>query len=205
MWGHRGSRGFGVGVQSQLCSRPPSCYMYLYVNTTALELEQNLTRLQELRERVRNGTGETGAPRHPWHLTILEALLPGTPKSPSPHALGSTGAPQKLHQRSPCRFLRRKFFLFRRSALMTLIALRNLALGRPAPERLAQEVAFASWRGEEEEPHSHPGSSIPSPPHPSSPKSFPHSHCPRAHCCLVLHFPHTFSPSLLPHPLSLTP
>lgn len=34
---------------------------------------------------------------------------------------------------------------------MTLIALRNLALGRPAPERLAQEVAFASWRGEEEE------------------------------------------------------
>lgn len=33
---------------------------------------------------------------------------------------------------------------------MTLIALRNLALGRPSPERLAQEVAFASWRGEEE-------------------------------------------------------
>ncbi|NWV61456.1 VKGC carboxylase, partial [Malurus elegans] len=74
------------------------------------------------------------------------------------------------------RFFRRKFFLFRRrsvpkppspcppvvprapiahrcpcSALMTLIALRNLALGRPSPERLAQEVAFASWRGEEEE------------------------------------------------------
>ncbi|NXT63061.1 VKGC carboxylase, partial [Chaetops frenatus] len=43
------------------------------------------------------------------------------------------------------RFLRRKFFLFRRRAL------RNLALGRPAPERLAQEVAFANWRGEEEE------------------------------------------------------
>ncbi|NXS11738.1 VKGC carboxylase, partial [Neodrepanis coruscans] len=49
------------------------------------------------------------------------------------------------------RFLRRKFFLFRRSALMTLIALRNLALGRPDPQRLAQEVAFASWRGEGEE------------------------------------------------------
>ncbi|NXN81192.1 VKGC carboxylase, partial [Bombycilla garrulus] len=49
------------------------------------------------------------------------------------------------------RFVRRKFFLFRRSALMTLLALRNLALGRPSPERLAQEVAFASWRGEEEE------------------------------------------------------
>lgn len=37
-----------------------------------------------------------------------------------------------------------------RSALMTLIALRNLALGRPAPERLAQEVTYANWRGEEE-------------------------------------------------------
>ncbi|NWR03152.1 VKGC carboxylase, partial [Paradoxornis webbianus] len=48
------------------------------------------------------------------------------------------------------RFLRRKFFIFRRSALMTLIALRNLALGRPSPERLAQEVTFANWRGEEE-------------------------------------------------------
>lgn len=43
-------------------SPEPSCYMYLYVNTTALELERNLTRLRELRERVRNGTGETGGP-----------------------------------------------------------------------------------------------------------------------------------------------
>lgn len=43
--------------------------MYLYVNTTALELERNLTRLQELQERVRNGTGEGG----------------GTPKCRPPH------------------------------------------------------------------------------------------------------------------------
>ncbi|NXW94213.1 VKGC carboxylase, partial [Alopecoenas beccarii] len=49
------------------------------------------------------------------------------------------------------RFLRRKFHLFRRSALMTLISLRNLALGRPPPEQLAREVTFANWRGEEEE------------------------------------------------------
>nr|XP_047911705.1 vitamin K-dependent gamma-carboxylase [Anser cygnoides] len=53
---------------------------------------------------------------------------------------------QRLH-----RFLRRKYYLFRRSALMTLISLRNLALGRPPLEQLAQEVAFANWRGEEEE------------------------------------------------------
>ncbi|NXM93946.1 VKGC carboxylase, partial [Sylvia borin] len=43
-------------------SPEPSCYMYLYVNTTALELEQNLTRLQELRERVRNGTEQSPLP-----------------------------------------------------------------------------------------------------------------------------------------------
>ncbi|NXI67226.1 VKGC carboxylase, partial [Anseranas semipalmata] len=38
-----------------------------------------------------------------------------------------------------------------RSALMTCISLRNLALGRPPLEQLAREVAFANWRGEEEE------------------------------------------------------
>ncbi|NXT91350.1 VKGC carboxylase, partial [Anhinga rufa] len=52
---------------------------------------------------------------------------------------------QRLH-----RFLRKKFYLFRRSTLMTCISLRNLALGRPPLEQLAQEVAFANWRGEEE-------------------------------------------------------
>ncbi|MGH0130569.1 UNVERIFIED_CONTAM: hypothetical protein FKN15_015420 [Acipenser sinensis] len=34
----------------------PSCFMYIYVNTTEMALEQNLTRLYELQERVRNGT-----------------------------------------------------------------------------------------------------------------------------------------------------
>ncbi|NXF58240.1 VKGC carboxylase, partial [Ciccaba nigrolineata] len=56
------------------------------------------------------------------------------------------GLAQRLH-----RFLRKKFYLFRRSALMTAISLRNLALGRPPLQQLAQEVAFANWRGEEEE------------------------------------------------------
>lgn len=80
------------------------------------------------------------------------------------------------------RFLQRKFFIFRRrsvpkplcplvprcprapvahrcprSALMTLIALRNLVLGRPSPERLAQEVTFANWRGEETWPETSGG------------------------------------------------
>ncbi|KAH0623006.1 hypothetical protein JD844_030891 [Phrynosoma platyrhinos] len=38
-------------------SQEPSCYMYIYVNTTEAALEQNFTRLQELREKVQNGTG----------------------------------------------------------------------------------------------------------------------------------------------------
>lgn len=85
-------------------SAEPSCYMYLYVNTTARALEHNLTRLQELRDRLRLR-----------------------------------------------RFLRRKLHLFRRSVLMTCISLRNLAVGRPPPQRLAQELAFADWRPAEEE------------------------------------------------------
>ncbi|KFO65118.1 Vitamin K-dependent gamma-carboxylase, partial [Corvus brachyrhynchos] len=43
-------------------SPEPSCYMYLYVNTTALQLERNLTQLRELRERVRNGTEQSPLP-----------------------------------------------------------------------------------------------------------------------------------------------
>ncbi|XP_016159023.1 PREDICTED: vitamin K-dependent gamma-carboxylase [Ficedula albicollis] len=136
-------------------SPEPSCYMYLYVNTTALELERNLTRLRELRERVRNGTEQSPLP--PELRPLLGEPLPtGVPLDPvvslflrreqrEQRRERESGLAQRLQ-----RFLRRKFFLFRRSALMTLIALRNLALGRPSPERLAREVAFASWRGEEE-------------------------------------------------------
>lgn len=32
--------------------------MYIYVNTTEVALEQDLAHLQELKERVENGTGE---------------------------------------------------------------------------------------------------------------------------------------------------
>ncbi|NXC02341.1 VKGC carboxylase, partial [Orthonyx spaldingii] len=132
-------------------SAEPSCYMYLYVNTTALQLERNLTRLRELRERVRNGTEQSPLP--PELRPILGEPLPaGVPLDPVVSLFLRREQREQRRERdsSPAqrlrRFLRRKFFLFRRSALMTLIALRNLALGRPAPERLAQEVAFASWR-----------------------------------------------------------
>lgn len=39
-------------------SEEPSCYMYVYVNTTEVALQQNFTKLLELQERVRNGTGD---------------------------------------------------------------------------------------------------------------------------------------------------
>lgn len=63
-------------------SPEPSCYMYLYVNTTALELEQNLTRLWELRERARNGTGEGGGTPN------TQYLIPGDPRTPDTSHLG---------------------------------------------------------------------------------------------------------------------
>lgn len=39
-------------------SEAPSCYMYVYVNTTEAALQENFTKLFELQERIRNGTGE---------------------------------------------------------------------------------------------------------------------------------------------------
>lgn len=36
--------------------------MYVYVNTTESALQQNFTKLFELQERIRNGTGETIVP-----------------------------------------------------------------------------------------------------------------------------------------------
>ncbi|NXF56278.1 VKGC carboxylase, partial [Oceanites oceanicus] len=134
-------------------SAEPSCYMYLYVNTTALALERNLTRLQELRERVRNGTEKEPLP--PELRPILgEPLAAGAVADPVVTAFlrrqrrleeqsrrREAGLAQRL-----LRFLRKKFYLFRRSALMTCISLRNLALGRPPLQQLAQEVAFANWR-----------------------------------------------------------
>lgn len=39
-------------------SEGPSCYMYIYVNTTEAALQRNFTKLFELQERVRNGTGQ---------------------------------------------------------------------------------------------------------------------------------------------------
>ncbi|KAM6203042.1 vitamin K-dependent gamma-carboxylase [Rhynchocyon petersi] len=134
-------------------SSSPSCYMYIYVNTTELTLEQELAHLQELKEKVENGS-ETG-PLPPE----LESLLKGEVKGglePTPlvqtflrrqHRLQEIERRRNtpFHERF-LRFLLRKFYLFRRSFLMTRISLRNLALGRPSLEQLAQEVTYANLR-----------------------------------------------------------
>ncbi|XP_075300670.1 vitamin K-dependent gamma-carboxylase [Opisthocomus hoazin] len=139
-------------------SPEPSCYMYLYVNTTALALERELTRLQELRDRVRNGTAKEPLPPELRPILgeppaagvaldpVVSAFLRRERRLEERNRRREAGLAQRLH-----RFLRKKFYLFRRSILMTCISLRNLALGRPPPQQLAREVAFADWRGEEEE------------------------------------------------------
>lgn len=38
--------------------------MYVYVNTTEAALQQNFTKLSELQERIRNGTGEMFIPKN---------------------------------------------------------------------------------------------------------------------------------------------
>ncbi|XP_027766082.1 vitamin K-dependent gamma-carboxylase [Empidonax traillii] len=100
-------------------SPEPSCYMYLYVNTTALQLEQNLTRLRDLRDRVRNGTEQSPLP--PELRPILGEPLPaGAPLDPLVSLFLRREQREQRREResSPAqrlrRFLRRKFFLFRR-------------------------------------------------------------------------------------------
>nr|XP_008514192.1 PREDICTED: vitamin K-dependent gamma-carboxylase [Equus przewalskii] len=134
-------------------SPSPSCYMYIYVNTTELALEKDLAYLQELKEKVENGS-ETG-PLPPELQPLLEGEVKGGPE-PTPLVQTFLRRQQRLqeierrrntpfHERF-FRFLLRKLYIFRRSFLMTCISLRNLALGRPSLEQLAQEVTYANLR-----------------------------------------------------------
>ncbi|NXI87153.1 VKGC carboxylase, partial [Rhipidura dahli] len=100
-------------------SLEPSCYMYLYVNTTALQLERNLTQLRELRERVRNGTEQSPLP--PELRPILGEPPPaGVPLDPVVSLFLRRERREQRRERESSlaqrlrRFLRRKFFLFRR-------------------------------------------------------------------------------------------
>ncbi|XP_042788808.1 vitamin K-dependent gamma-carboxylase isoform X4 [Panthera leo] len=159
-------------------SPSPSCYMYIYVNTTELALEQDLAYLQELKEKVENGT-EMG-PLPPELQPLLEGEVKGGPE-PTPLVqtfLRRQRRLQELERRRNTpfherlfRFLLRKLYIFRRSFLMTCISLRNLVLGRPSLEQLAQEVTYANLRPFEpvgESSHLNTDSSNSDPPEPNS-------------------------------------
>ncbi|XP_075063408.1 vitamin K-dependent gamma-carboxylase [Mixophyes fleayi] len=133
----------------------PSCYMYLYVNTTAVTLEQNLTRLQELKEKVENGSETSLSPE-------LQPLISGTVEDinvTDPLVLTYLRRQKRIEEAERRRnatalqrferFFNKKYFLLRRSFLMTAIALRNLVIGRPSLEQLSQEVAFANIKYDE--------------------------------------------------------
>lgn len=159
-------------------SSGPSCYMYVYVNTTELALQQDLAYLQELKEKVENGS-ETG-PLPPELQPLLEGEIKGGPE-PAPLVQTFLRRQQKLqeierrrnaplHERF-VRFLLRKLYVFRRSFLMTRISLRNLLLGRPSLEQLAEEVTYANLRPFEPSEESSPSnldSATPAPPEPDS-------------------------------------
>lgn len=159
-------------------SSSPSCYMYVYVNTTEVALEQDLAYLQELKEKVENGS-ETG-PLPPELQPLLEGEVQGGPE-PTPLVQTFLRRQRKLQEierrrNSPLherllRFLLRKLYIFRRSFLMTRISLRNLLLGRPSLEQLAQEVTYANLRPFEpvdESSAPNPDSSNPTPAEPDA-------------------------------------
>jgi vitamin K-dependent gamma-carboxylase len=109
--------------------------------------------LQELKEKVENGS-ETG-PLPPELQPLLEGEVKGGPE-PTPLVQTFLRRQQRIqeierrrntpfHERF-LRFLLRKLYVFRRSFLMTRISLRNLLLGRPSLEQLAQEVIYANLR-----------------------------------------------------------
>ncbi|ROI48943.1 Vitamin K-dependent gamma-carboxylase [Anabarilius grahami] len=142
-------------------SEGPSCYMYIYVNTTEAELQKNFTKLSELQEKVRNGTETEPLPPE------LQPLITGLDDQDSDNSvidpvvrifLKRQKRMQEVKKRREAsvverfqRFASKKFYSIRRGFLMTAIALRNLAVGLPPLEQLTREVAYANLKEPESE------------------------------------------------------
>uniref|UniRef100_A0A8C1K702 Vitamin K-dependent gamma-carboxylase n=1 Tax=Cyprinus carpio TaxID=7962 RepID=A0A8C1K702_CYPCA len=142
-------------------SEGPSCYMYIYVNTTEAELQRNFTKLSELQEKVRNGTETEPLPPE------LQPLITGLDDQDSDNSvidpvvrlfLKRQKRMQEVKKRREAsmserfqRFASKKYYSIRRGFLMTAIALRNLAVGLPPIEQLTREVAFANMKEPETE------------------------------------------------------
>ncbi|CAL8281581.1 vitamin K-dependent gamma-carboxylase [Gadus morhua] len=136
-------------------SEGPSCYMYVYVNTTEAALQQNFTRLLGIQERVRNGT-ET-EPLPPELLPLIATDDQGSEVNATDPVvqlfLRRQRRMKEVKKRREAnvmerlnRFTVKKYYLLRRGFLMTSIALRNLAFGLPPVDQLTREVAFANMK-----------------------------------------------------------
>ncbi|XP_006625583.2 vitamin K-dependent gamma-carboxylase [Lepisosteus oculatus] len=134
-------------------SPEPSCYMYIYVNTTETALQKNLTQLYELQERLRNGTETEPLPPElqpilngtGGELNVTDPVLKAFLRQQKHMEERQRRRNATLLERS-IRFSQKKYYILRRSFLMTAIALRNLAVGLPPLEQLAQEVAYANLK-----------------------------------------------------------
>lgn len=137
-------------------SEVPSCYMYIYVNTTEAALQENFTKLYELQERVRNGTETEPLPPELQPLIaadgdegsevnatdpIVKLFLKRQRRMKEVKKRREAGALERLE-----RFAVKKYYTLRRGVLMTAIAMRNLAVGLPSLEQLTREVAFANMK-----------------------------------------------------------
>lgn len=136
-------------------SQDPSCYMYIYVNTTEAALQENFTKLFELQERVRNGTETEPLPPELQPLIaaddeasevnatdpIVQLYLKRQRRMKEVKKRREAGVLERLE-----RFAVKKYYTIRRGFLMTAIAMRNLAVGLPPLEQLTREVAFANMK-----------------------------------------------------------
>lgn len=137
-------------------SEDPSCYMYVYVNTTEAALQKNFTKLYEIQERVRNGTETEPLPPELQPLMtadddegsevnatdpIVRLFLKRQRRMKEVKKRREAGVLERLQ-----RFAVKKYYTIRRGILMTAIAMRNLAVGLPPLEQLTREVAYANMK-----------------------------------------------------------
>ncbi|XP_064163708.1 vitamin K-dependent gamma-carboxylase [Anguilla rostrata] len=143
-------------------SDQPSCYMYIYVNTTEVALQKNFTKLFELQERIRNGTETEPVPPELQPLvSVAEGKDPGVNVTDPVLRLFLRRQQRmqdvKKHREASLvqrlqRFSLKKYYMLRRGFLMTAIAMRNLMVGLPPLEQLSQEVAYANLKEPEVAP-----------------------------------------------------
>ncbi|KAG9353838.1 hypothetical protein JZ751_011962 [Albula glossodonta] len=130
-------------------SEEPSCYMYIYVNTTEVALQKNFTKLLELQERVRNGTelqplvSDVEGKDFDANVTdpVVRIFLRRQKRMQDVKKHREASMIQRLQ-----RFSVKKYYMIRRGFLMTAIAMRNLMVGLPPLEQLSQEVAYANLK-----------------------------------------------------------